>query len=402
MRVSTNLIHDRGIGRIVEQQSSQLETQQRLATGRRILTPADDPVAASRALVTAQSQAINAGQGANQAAARDALGLTDNTLSSVGDLLQTVRTLLVQAGNGSLTDADRRSIANELRAHYEELLGLANARDGAGGYLFSGYAVATQPFSATATGAVYNGDEGQRQLQVGATRTLAISESGANVFQRIRTGNGTFATAQAGGNTGTGVISVGSVVNPSALTGDNYQIVFTVAGTTTTYDIVDTTTATTVSAGNAYTSGAAITFAGMQVEIKGAPANGDSFTVTPSANQSVFATLTNAITVLSTATPTPADQARLEQGIATALTNIDQASERVLSVRTGVGARLRELDSLGDLQQDLELHYSARLSELQDLDYAKATSDLMRQQQALEAARLSFQRVAQLSLFDLL
>jgi flagellar hook-associated protein 3 FlgL len=402
MRVSTNLIHDRGIGRISEQQSSLLETQQRLATGRRMLTPSDDPVAASRAIETAQSKAINTEHGANQAAARDDLGLVDNTLASVGDLLQNVRTLVVQAGNSTLTDTDRRSIADELRVRFDELLGLANARDGAGRYLFSGYTETVQPFSATAGGAIYNGDEGQRQLQVGATRTLAVTEPGSAIFQRIRTGNGTFATSQTGGNNGSGVISVGSVVNPAALTGDSYRIVFNVAGTTTTYDIVDVTTSTTISAGNAYTSGAAITFAGMQVEITGAPANGDSFAIAPSTNQSVFTTLANAISVLTGATSTAADRARLDQGVATALVNIDQAHERVLAVRTGVGARMREVDALGELQQGLDLHYAQRLSELQDLDYAKAASDLVRQQQSLDAARESFQRVTRLSLFDFL
>jgi len=402
MRVSTNLIHDRGIDRIVEQQSSLLDTQQRLATGRRMLTPADDAVAASRAVVTAQSKAINVEHGANQVTARESLGLVDATLASVGDLLQNIRTLIVQAGGGALTDADRRSIADEVSVRFDELLGLANTRDGAGGYLFAGYAETIQPFSATATGAMYSGDDGQRELQVGTTRTLPVTEPGSVVFERIRTGNGTFATLPAPANAGTGVASVGSVVDPMQLTGDTYQIVFRVVGMTTTYDVVDTTTSTTLSAGNTYTSGAGISFAGMQLAITGAPANSDAFDVGPSPNQSVFATIKSAIAVLTRASSTPADRARLDQGVATALANIDQAHERVLTVRTAVGARLREADSLGELQQALELHYAKRLSELQDLDYAKAASDLVRQQQALDAARESFQRVTRLSLFDFL
>jgi len=321
----------------------------------------------------------------------------------VGDLLQNIRTLIVQAGGGALADTDRRSIADELRVRFDELLGLSNSRDGAGGYLFSGYSETVQPFSATPGGAVYNGDEGQRLLQVGATRALAVTEPGSAIFERIRNGNGTFATSQAAGNTGSGVITVGSVVDPTALTGDRYQILFHVVGGVTTYDVIDTTVGVpALSTGNAYTDGQAITIDGMKVEITGAPADNDSFDVTPSVNQSVFTTLKDAIAAITGPTTTPADRARLEQGIATALTNIDQAHERVLEVRTGAGARLRELDSLGDLQQNLDLHYSKRLSELLDLDYAKAASDLMRQQQSLEAARESFQRISQLSLFDFL
>src|SRR5262245_19135274 len=318
MRVSTNLIHDRGIQRIVEQQSTLLDTQQRLSTGRRVLTPSDDPIAASRAVETSQSKTINAEYGTNQASASESLGLVDSTLASMGDLLQNIRTLIVQAGGGALADTDRRSIADELRVRFDELLGLANSRDGAGGYLFSGYSETVQPFSATPGGAVYNGDEGQRLLQVGATRALAVTEPGSAIFERIRNGNGTFATSQAAGNTGSGVITVGSVIDPTALTGDSYQILFHVVGGVTTYDVIDTTVGVpALSTGNAYTDGQAITIDGMKVEITGAPADNDSFDVTPSVNQSVFTTLKDAIAAITGPTTTPADRARLEQGIAT-------------------------------------------------------------------------------------
>jgi len=402
MRVSTSLLYQRGVDSMNEQTAKLLDTQQKIAAGRRVLTPADDPVAASRAVVTAQAQALNAGQKENIGRARDSLGLVDSVLDGAGNVLQQMRTLLVQAGNTTLSDKDRASIADELDSSLNELLGLANSRDGAGGYLFAGYEETVQPFARTPTGAQYNGDQGHRELTVGPTRTLAVSENGTDIFERIRTGNGVFSTAQAPANTGTGVISVGSVTNPTLVTGDSYQITFTVAAGVTTYDVTDTTTGLPVSTGNAYTSGSAIAFDGMQMTIEGAPADTDSFTVVPSVNQSLFKTLTDAITALRAPAITSPDQARLVQNIGTSLANIDQGLDRLLTVRTGVGARLRELDTLDDVNQDLSLHYARRLSDLQDLDYAQAASDLARQQQALDAARMSYQRVTAASLFDYL
>jgi flagellar hook-associated protein 3 FlgL len=139
------------------------------------------------------------------------------------------------------------------------------------------------------------------------------------------------------------------------------------------------------------------------VDVKGDPANGDAFTVAPSTRQSLFTTLADAAAALNAGTAgTTAGRTRLQQGIIAALGNIDQAMEQALVVRTGTGARLREVEAVADVTSGLALEYDRRLSELRDLDYAKAISDLTRQQQALEAAQKSYKSVTALSLFDYL
>ena len=84
------------------------------------------------------------------------------------------------------------------------------------------------------------------------------------------------------------------------------------------------------------------------------------------------------------------------------LVNIDQAMGNVLNVRTTVGSRLNEIESLSDSSADLQLQYAASLSSLQDLDYAKAISEMAQKQLQLEAAQLSFKQISQLSLFSIL
>lgn len=127
MRVSTGMIFGAGLASIQKQTASQLHTQQQVASGKRILTPADDPVAAARALEVEQAKSTNALYQTNQKAAGEALGLEEGRLVSVGELIRNVRTLAVQGGGGALSDADRRSIATELRQRFDELLGYANA-----------------------------------------------------------------------------------------------------------------------------------------------------------------------------------------------------------------------------------------------------------------------------------
>lgn len=417
MRVSSGMIFDAGLASIQKQTSSLLHTQQQVASGRRILTPSDDPVAAARALEVEASRSTNAQYLDNQKVAGESLGLEENRLVSVGDLIQNVRTLAVQAGNASLGERDRRSIAAELRERFGELLALANGTDAGGQYQFSGYMGATKPFSGSVEGGVtYAGDEGQRLLQVASSRQIAVSDSGNEVFMRIRSGNGTFATAATATNGGSGIIDAGTVLDPSqwnagAVPGTGLKIVFSVAAGTTTYDIRDAATSTSLlTAPIAYVPGQAIALVkqtappadyGAQVVITGQPADGDSFSVAPSSSQSLFTTLADLITALEApGNSGAAANALLSNRIGSALTNLDQALDNLLRVRASIGARMHELDALAGAGEDLGLQYSREISRLQDLDYAAAITQLTRQQTTLEAAQKSFLQVSGLSLFN--
>lgn len=182
MRISTTTLFETGSTRISEMQVTLSKTQQQLSSGRRMQTAADDPVASASALEVNQSQALNAQYSANRGVARDSLTLTESTLSSVSQLIQDARALALQAGNGTYTDKDRAPIAAELRSQLDQLIGLANARDGSGKYAFAGYQVDTVPFVKVGTVVQYNGDQGQRTLQVGSGREMPVGESGQDLF----------------------------------------------------------------------------------------------------------------------------------------------------------------------------------------------------------------------------
>lgn len=427
MRVSSGMIYSAGLASIQKQTSSLLHTQQQVASGRRILTPADDPVAAARALEVEQAQNTNALYQNNQKAAGESLGLEEGRLVSAGDLIRNVRTLAVQGGGGALSDRDRRSIAAELRQRFDELLGLANATDGSGQHLFSGYMGDTTPFSGTvATGVVYAGDEGQRQQQVSASRQIAVSDSGNDIFMRIRNGNGSFATSATASNAGSGVIDAGTVTDPAlwdaAGNGKDFTIVFAVSAAVppvTTYDIVDNVSGDSLLTGAApgaaplprvFTPGQAIVLKnqgaepafdyGAQLVISGSPADGDTFDVDASSSQSLFATLGNLIDALESGTNTTSGNALLANRIGSALSNLDQAQDNLLRVRAAIGSRLNEIEALASAGEGLDLNYEETLSRLRDVDYAAAITQLTQEQGYLEAAQKSFLKVTDLSLFN--
>jgi len=403
MRISTNTMYDSNIAVMTQQQQRMLQLQQQVSTGRKFITPADDPVAAAQALSLSQSSAVNTQYSANRGAARHTMSLTESILQSATSVLQDVRETAIAAGNGALGVNDRQMIANALTGKLQALMGLANSTDGIGNFLFAGFQSKTQPFIDTPAGVAYAGDDGQRLIQVNASRQIPSSESGADIFMRVKNGNGTFAVQAGNVNTGlpnggTGVATVGNVTNATLLTGNNYQVEFFDDGVGgLTYNVTDLATFTTPLGGSGpYVAGQAISFDGMQFSISGTPVAGDGFTVSPSSNESVFKTMSDMIASLNN--PAPGFGGRLAYSI----NQIDRALDNVLTSRSSVGVRLNELDALDVSGEDLGVQYQQSLSALQDVDYAKVLSDLSQQQIYLQAAQKSFAKVMGMSLFDYL
>jgi flagellar hook-associated protein 3 FlgL len=404
MRISTSQIFDMGSSRLAELQASIAKTQQQISSNTRVLTPADDPVAAASALGVSQAISMNDQFAVNRNNAKGALSQEESVMASVTTLLQNVKTLVVNGGNGSLDDTQRKDIASQLQSNLDELLSSANSRDSEGNYIFAGYQTGAVPFTKTATGIVYSGDQGQRLLQVGASRQMAVSDSGSSVFESSMTGNGKFVTTAGTGNTGSGVINAGSVIDPSQLNGQSYSLAFTVDPTTgaTTYLVTETPTPAIPATPQPYVDGQNITVGGTQFAITGKPANGDTFSVAPSTDQSIFTTISNLIDALSTTASGSTNQTKLANALNTANNNIDNALSNVSTVRASIGSRLAEIDDLDSAGSDLKIQYTKTLNDLVNIDPEEAYSSFVQQSYTLDAARQTFMKIAGLSLFDMM
>ncbi len=399
MRVSTNTMYESGASRISELQTALLKTQQQISAKRRLLTPSDDPIAAARALEVTQSLTLNAQYAKNRDYATGALNLEESALQNITGLIQDVQTKIIEAGNLSYNDSERKDIAADLRGRLTELIGYANSRDSEGNYVFSGFQTATQPFKASASGVQYMGDQGQRNLQVAAVRKMSISDSGDAVFQNIQ-GSGTFSIAVGAGTFGGSAITSPSVTDQSLLTAQMYTLSFSDGGAT--YTVTDSSSNVIVS--GSYVSGEAIEFDGVKLNISGTRADGDMLTIstTPPSGKSIFSSLSDLVALLETPASGAAGRPNLTQGLATANTNFSSALDNILMVRASVGARMKELEVLDSAGDERDVQYAATLSELQDLDYVKAISELSLQKTTLEAAQQSFLKIINLSLFNYL
>ena len=234
MRISTSQFYNTSSANYQRNFANSVKSQQEASDMLRIRTAADDPVGAARLLQLEQQQNMLDQYSSNIVNVRNALGSSESTLNSIGNILQRVNELAVSSGNGAFTDTDRKSNADELASLEDQLFSLMNSKDENGKYLFSGSQGDTQPYVRNADGTYsYQGDQSSLMLQVGDMLSLAANETGYSAFEQALNTSRTETTFKdATKNDGRVTISNGQVSGNSAFNdrfsrGEPYEINFT-------------------------------------------------------------------------------------------------------------------------------------------------------------------------------
>jgi flagellar hook-associated protein 3 FlgL len=314
--------------------------------------------------------------------------------------LQRARELSIQANNASMTAPDRHAIAVELSAILESIIAAGNTQDASGEYIFAGFQSDTRPFTQTSSGAAYNGDDGQRFMQVSANVQIAAGNSGSDVFMSAAAGNGSFDYRGSANNTGTATVTSTSAA--ANYVPETYTLAFIKANPADpiTYTVTGDTSGQ-VAAGN-YTEEGAITFENGEIRLSGTPANGDTFTISSVPRQDIFTTIKDLESILAGASDTTSSRIRVHNEASRGLINIDNALEKILTVQADVGTRMRRAEMQTDTNEAFNYQLQETLSGLQDLDYAEAISRLNIQMLALQAAQQTFAKTQNMSLFNYL
>jgi flagellin-like hook-associated protein FlgL len=184
MRIATSQIYQQGINNMIDVSKQLARTQAQVSSGQRFSTPADDPVAASQVVQINQELALRDQYQKNIQQVSSQLALEDSVLGQATDVLQRIRELTIQSGDGALTNQDRASIATEISTRTDELLSLMNSRTASGEYLFAGSRGQTQRSNATALVSGIQRRRKQRRVQVTASSSLAIQRFGARRVHR--------------------------------------------------------------------------------------------------------------------------------------------------------------------------------------------------------------------------
>ncbi|WPL19756.1 Hook-filament junction protein [Thiorhodovibrio winogradskyi] len=424
MRLSTEQMFRTGSEAMQRAQSGLNRTLTQLSTGKRILTPSDDPTGATQSARFRDTIRSIEQYQRNTDLAEPRLQQEEWAIAGVSDQLQRVRELMIQGANDSQSNETRRIIAREIREIHDSIFDIGNTKEPNGEYLFAGTKSLAEPFKIDADGVVsYVGAEGEgsvREIAITPNRKVAISDNGANVFMTIPENDGRVSADITRANNG--AVPRGSLVIKSTevsdlnlyLSGENdtdfFDISFDNSAGSTQYQ-VERFGPDGISKGievglTDYSPGSPIEFAGRTVVLSGQPRlpdgvhPSDIVSSRPAQSVSLFQSLNAIATAFETPTDSTSSRADLATAVNRGISDIDATLNHLSEVRATVGARLQVIDNQTELNEGRKIDLRSTLSELEDLDYAEAVTRFKFQQVALEAAQQTYAQANQLSLFN--
>ncbi len=419
MRISTLHIFNIANNSMANAKEALAKTNEQILNRKKIISAADDPVAATRIQLLSDNLASIDQYNKNIAMAENNLTVEETTLKSVTNLLQRIEELAVQAGNtASLSPTEYRALADEVDVRLDELLNLSNTRNANGDYIFSGYKSGQPAFVGdTTNGFRYQGDEGQLRMKIDHNTYVDTTDSGKSIFVDIPSVNNTITTDTNPNNRANPAasISIGEVVNQS-LYDEFYpeDIVITfnedsnVVPSGKNFTVTERSTGKIIEANHRYVSGETLTYHGVNFHLTGSPASadtganlsGDQFFINSTNTQDMLTTMMRFRDVMENYDGTQTTKDQLTQVVASTLSNLENAQEAVSTTVTKIGARVNTLDSTKEQHADTKLVSNEILSDLRDLDYAEAAIRLSAQTLVLQAAQASFLRISELTLFS--
>ncbi|MBK1647473.1 flagellar hook-associated protein FlgL [Rhabdochromatium marinum] len=414
MRISTQEMFRSGVDAMQRAQSEQNRAGLQLSTGKRILTPSDDPAATTQAAQHRDIiRSINQYQ-RNMDLAQPRLQQEESALAGITDQLQRVRELLIYGANDTQSTETREFMAKEIREMRDSLFDIANTKDPNNEYLFGGTKSLDTPFQIDSNGVVnYVGAVGEgsvREVAITPISTIAIGNSGADVFMDIPENDGrvsadvTRAGAPPRGSLvieKTEVSDLGVLLLGTNAT-DEFEISFDNSSGTLQYRVDNITQGTNETPLTDYSAGSPVEFAGRSVLLSGTPNIGDTVTSRPAQNVSLFQTLDAIATAFETPVGGSSSRADLTNAVNRGIADIDASMDHFSTVRATIGTRLQSIEKQTNLNENHKLDLRETLSELEDLDYAEAISRYTLREVALQAAQQTYVQTNRLSLFNFL
>ena len=405
MRISTNQIYSHGTNNLQSQQLKILQLEDQISSGLKVSTPADDPIATAQIQLMSHRLAHAELLQINRVTGESILTLEENTIGNAVRVVQRLKEMQVQAGNGSLSNADRNTLSIEAQSLLQELLNYANTKDINNGYMFSGSLSDIPAVSMVAGKYTYMGDSAQRIQAVSESLYLDLNDTADEVFMRIPGGNGTFSVSQPSEpNNGNAVINVGAVISPTDYIPGDYSIIFSNDADGNILVSADITVGsppvtTQVLEPLPYVDGGAINFNGMEFIISGVPNAGDSFLVS-SSYESVFDTVTKMIGNLRFSNDTPNNKAKIQTNNNQLLVQLDNVLNHLVNCQASVGIRLNQLDAADLCNEGVIIASKEALKNLKELDYTSALVNYNAQLMGLQTAQQSFVKIQNLSVFN--
>ncbi|EAR63095.1 flagellar hook-associated protein FlgL [Neptuniibacter caesariensis] len=414
MRISTQQVFLNNIDNISKTSADVFKTQQQLSTGKKVLQPSDDPLASAQIQKFKKEIARTEQYNSNIEVSERRLQLEENTIEQINNQSIRLRELTIQGKTGTLNDTDRAAIASEVDQIIKSLDGLMNTKDVQGEFLFSGNKGFTEPYTIDPrTGRyVFNGDDGQRFLQVGPETKVASTDSGFDIFETVPKVSGYVIADinQTSQQIASNEIKDADAFDAFTVERGALQITFNDgAGTFSVTDsqtppqpVSSDDTPPVVLTNVAFNDGDVIKVAGTELTVGNITAD-STITVDAISQHNILNTALDLKAELENADFTTQEgKDKFNERMDHILENLSGIEELNVGTRANIGGRLNTLEQQMSVNTDYELFTTESLSAFEDLDYNEAISQFQLQQTVLQAAYSSFARVQDLNLFNFL
>ncbi|MGF1738430.1 flagellar hook-associated protein FlgL [Photobacterium satsumensis] len=402
-RVSTFSQYQNLTSNLMRKQGAVNNTNEQLATGKRIKTAGDDPVA-SVSTQNYKQQLVQIEQFQKSITlANNRLGTLETSLKNVETHIDSSKQKVIGMINGAMGSDDRSAFKNELESLYEGLLNLANTQDEGGNYVFAGHQSTTQPFVEGISGKVqYLGDSGHREARIDTSVHVKTSQPGDHVFQEIDNPFGDYRPDYSGLQPESGLTLL-SATNQDSNDTTNYRVAFVDDGLGSfdyeLYDdsnqLLDTQKYDPVK-GIQYTDSTPGSQIQLNFQFDGEVKEGDSVTLDRTDTIDLFQTMNDVIKYSEHGSSSPEAKAGLQRSIE----ELNAAYVHMNQRRAEVGTGLKTLETYEAQHKDFELSLNKAKGSLEDLDYSKAIIELNEDMMALQASQAAFNQTKQLSLFN--
>ncbi|MFT4925597.1 MAG: flagellar hook-associated protein 3 FlgL [Phenylobacterium sp.] len=410
MRLSTNQIFDQGVKSILDTQARLTKAQDRVTNQTKLLTPSDDPAATAQVMRLNERIALTKQYETNGTILANHLNTEEVAMNSIKIAMDRAKVLVIQAGNGSLADDNRVGLAFEIASIRDEIFDTMNTKNANGDFIFAGFQSNVQPFTFDAVNNKYdyNGDEGELKLQVSTSVKLSAGDNGKTLFEDVDARLNVQNVAVAAG-AATGATS--SIESQSRFdsfhesnydklvpANNNYNIVLA-AGAPNTYEVQRNGASLVPAETGTFIEGNPIKFNGLHIKPQGtgvAPGT-INFELAAPEKINIATTLNNIFDALNVGGGFTLE---FQSALKDATNQITASAAQVAMTQSSLGGRLNVVESV--LASNLEINHANQKtrSDLAEVDYAEAVTELMKEESALEAAQATFGRVSRLSLFD--
>ncbi|MDP1603537.1 MAG: flagellar hook-associated protein FlgL [Legionella sp.] len=377
--------------------------QMQISTGKKIQSSSEDPLLAKQIKAINDYMHIINGYELNGTLAQTRNELVNTTVQGSLNALGRIQELLQSAQNDTLNNNDRKNLAVELKGIHEMLLRSANAQDNNGQYIFSGMSVNVPPFAKNGNNYIYQGAQEATKIALGFESTVLYNDSGYQIFNGTKTGNGVFTlSTDAVNNQGTVIASAGNLQSQASFVSDDYTLTFvTNAAGKMAYQVSGQTSGQIIPTppllmpddAPEYVEGVELVFNGVSMQLTGQPVVGDVVNVTPSKPENVFDTLESLFELLSTPINTTVEKANLHQQLGEHVTSFNGVVSHFRQYLTEIGNRGKTIDDQINLNKNTITEQRILLGKVSEVDLGEVVAQLTQRLTTLEVTQQAYLKI---------